>query len=102
MESNQRYPTNRKDYELLTKIGSGATSTVWKAKCIPLNEIIAIKIVDLEEIGVEMEELSQEIQNWKLCVHPNIVQFHVSFVYETSIWLVMDFVSEGGLKLKSN
>lgn len=43
------YPTHASDYELKEEIGQGATATCWKAKCLPLNEIVAVKCLDLEK-----------------------------------------------------
>ncbi|KAJ5077783.1 serine/threonine-protein kinase fray2 [Anaeramoeba ignava] len=91
----KKYPTNFQSYKLLTEIGFGGTATVWKALCIPFEENVAIKIIDLELIHFSVEKLWKEIQYWKLSVHENIVTFYCSFVHETTIWLVMEFIEEG-------
>ena len=41
-------PTAASEYELLEEIGQGVSAKVWRARCKPLDEIVAIKILDLE------------------------------------------------------
>lgn len=53
-EQEKRFPANSKDYELFEEIGEGVSATVYRALCIPLNKIVAIKILDLEKCGSDL------------------------------------------------
>lgn len=44
----KQYPNRAEEYQLLEQIGNGATAIVHRALCAPFDEIVAIKIVDLE------------------------------------------------------
>ncbi|KAG2253818.1 hypothetical protein Bca52824_083954 [Brassica carinata] len=46
--STKRFPLYAKDYELYEEVGEGVSATVYRARCIALNENVAIKIMDLE------------------------------------------------------
>lgn len=47
--STKRFPLYAKDYELFEEVGEGVSATVYRARCIALNENVAIKIMDLEK-----------------------------------------------------
>ena len=50
----KRYPVNAKDYKLYEEIGEGVSATVYRALCVPLNEIVAIKVLDLEKCNNDL------------------------------------------------
>lgn len=52
--SEKKYPLNAKDYNLHEEVGEGVSATVYKALCIPLNEIVAIKVLDLEKCNNDL------------------------------------------------
>lgn len=45
----KRFPTDPKDYKLYEEVGEGVSATVYRALCIPLNQIVGIKVLDLEK-----------------------------------------------------
>jgi serine/threonine protein kinase len=53
-ESEKRFPANPKDYKLYEEIGEGVSATVYRALCVPLNEIVAIKVLDLEKCNNDL------------------------------------------------
>lgn len=53
-EFEKRFPANPKDYKLYEEIGEGVSATVYRALCIPLNEIVAIKVLDLEKCNNDL------------------------------------------------
>ncbi|KAL0478082.1 hypothetical protein AKO1_010771 [Acrasis kona] len=84
------------DYELIEEIGIGSRSTVWKALCKTLNKNVAVKRIDLEQYSIEtLEHIRKEVSVLSTVHHPNIVTYLTSFVNDTELWLVMDFL-EGG------
>lgn len=53
-EFERRFPTNSKDYKLYEEVGEGVSATVYRALCIPLNQIVAIKVLDLEKCNNDL------------------------------------------------
>ena len=51
------YPTTADGYILLTEIGRGAFATVYRAKVKERNEDVAIKVLDLEELNTNWDEI---------------------------------------------
>lgn len=52
--SGKKFPLDAKDYELFEEVGEGVSATVYRALCIPLNEIVAIKVLDLEKCNSDL------------------------------------------------
>lgn len=52
--SEKRYPLSAKDYKLYEEVGEGVSASVYRALCIPLNEIVAIKVLDLEKCNNDL------------------------------------------------
>ena len=50
----RRYPVNAKDYKLYEEVGEGVSASVYRALCIPLNEIVAIKVLDMEKCNNDL------------------------------------------------
>lgn len=44
----KKYPIHAEEYELFELIGDGGSATVHRARCIPFDEIVAVKILDFE------------------------------------------------------
>lgn len=45
---SKKNPIYSKDYKLYEEVGEGVTATVYRAFCIPFNEIVADKVLDLK------------------------------------------------------
>ncbi|KAL9669006.1 hypothetical protein QQ045_006547 [Rhodiola kirilowii] len=94
--SGQRvYSTNASEYKLLEEIGHGATATVFRAIYLPLNDVVAVKCLDLDRCNSNLDDIRREAQTMSLIDHPNVVSAHCSFVVERSLWVVMPFMAEG-------
>lgn len=50
----KRFPVDAKDYKLYEDVGEGVSATVYRALCVPLNEIVAIKVLDLEKCNNDL------------------------------------------------
>ncbi|KAL2943187.1 Serine/threonine-protein kinase fray2 [Bienertia sinuspersici] len=57
----KKYPVDAKDYKLYEEIGEGVSATVFRALCIPFNEVVAIKILDLERCNNDLVDLDMSI-----------------------------------------
>ena len=61
-------------------------------------EKVAIKIIELEHFqDKNLEEIRKEIQIMKLSSHPNIIHYHVCFISETKLWMVMPLMDCGSI-----
>uniref|UniRef100_A0A5B7AV91 Putative Kinase superfamily protein isoform 2 n=1 Tax=Davidia involucrata TaxID=16924 RepID=A0A5B7AV91_DAVIN len=91
----KKYPTGPEYYTLYEEVGQGVSASVHRALCIPLNEIVAIKILDFERDNCDLNNISREAQTMILVDHPNVLKSHCSFVTDHNLWVVMPFMSGG-------
>ncbi|XP_011047306.1 PREDICTED: serine/threonine-protein kinase BLUS1 isoform X1 [Populus euphratica] len=93
--SEKRYPVNAKDYKLYEEIGEGVSATVYRALCIPFNQIVAIKVLDLEKCNNDLDGIRREVQTMSLIDHPNVLRAYGSFTAGYSLWVVMPYMAGG-------
>lgn len=95
---NSSYSSKADDYDILRTIGAGATASVYSAIHKPSQSVIAIKTVNLEEIGLDdtrLDALRKEIQIMTLSKHPHILQVLQSFVHSSQLYIVTPIMSAG-------
>ncbi|XP_020269811.1 serine/threonine-protein kinase BLUS1-like [Asparagus officinalis] len=90
----KKYPIRAEDYELYELIGDGGSAIVHRARCVPFDEIVAIKILDFESSS-DLTTISREAQTMILINHPNILKAHCSFVNDHNLWVVMPYMAGG-------
>ncbi|KAK4262944.1 hypothetical protein QN277_028433 [Acacia crassicarpa] len=93
--NRSNYSANPSDYKLLEEVGFGASATVYRAIYLPLNELVAVKCLDLDRINSNLDDIRREAQTMSLINHPNVVRSFCSFVVERNLWVVMPFMDEG-------
>lgn len=91
-------------YMKISKLGSGAFGSVYKGIQLSTKEIVAIKVIDLEEAKDDLLTIRREIaalSEGQLC--PQMVQYKGSCINQTELWIVMEFAQGGSLfdKLKN-
>ncbi|XP_031493774.1 uncharacterized protein LOC116259916 isoform X2 [Nymphaea colorata] len=91
----RKYPIRQEDYELCEEVGQGASAVVYRARCIPLNEIVAIKVLDFEKAKADLDNIRREAQTMILVDHPNVLKAHCSFVSDHNLWVVMPYMAGG-------
>lgn len=94
-QHQKSYPLVSSQYQLVDEIGHGVSATVYEAKCLPLNETVAIKSIDLERLNATLDDVSREAQMMSLIDHPNVLRAHCSFIVQQNLWVVMPFMAGG-------
>lgn len=89
------YPVGESEYKLLEEVGRGVSAIVYRAKCIPFGDYVAIKTLDLERCNSNLDDIRKEAQIMSLINHPNVVKAYCSFVVERSLWVVMPYLAGG-------
>lgn len=96
------YSSKSEDYDILRTIGAGATASVYSAVYKPSQSVIAIKTVNLEEMGLDdsrLEALRKEIQIMTLCRHAHLLEVYQSFVHLSQLYIVTPIMSAGNLSI---
>lgn len=94
-KSEKKYPLSSSDYKIYEEVGQGVSAIVYRALCIPFNEIVAIKVLDLEKCNSNLDEIRREAQTLSLTSHPNLLRAHCSFVANQNLWVVMPYMAGG-------
>ncbi|CAI5732524.1 unnamed protein product [Peronospora farinosa] len=84
-------------YELVERIGGGAFGEVFKGFNTQTNEVVAIKIIDLESAADEIEDVQQEIHVLSQCSCDQLTTYSGSFIAGTKLWIIMEYLSGGSV-----
>ncbi|TIB13666.1 hypothetical protein E3P92_02213 [Wallemia ichthyophaga] len=77
-------------YELKDKLGVGSFGVVYKALNRTNDEIVAIKIIDLEQSDEDIQHIQQEIQHLAACQSDYVTKYYASFMDGFKLWIVME------------
>lgn len=78
-------------------IGRGNFGDVYKAKDIWLNEVVAVKVVNLENSEEEVELLAQEIFFLAELKSPYVTNYIATVVEDVSMWIAMEYCGGGSV-----
>lgn len=53
-KEKKKFPIGKNHYTLYEEVGEGVSASVYRALCIPNNEIVAIKILDFERCNSDL------------------------------------------------
>nr|XP_043615407.1 serine/threonine-protein kinase BLUS1-like isoform X2 [Erigeron canadensis] len=93
--SKVKFPLDAKDYKLYEEIGEGVSASVYRALCVPLNETVAIKVLDLEKCNNDLDGIRREVQTMSLISHPNLLRAYCSFTTDQHLWVVTPYMAAG-------
>jgi len=79
------------NYELLQRIGRGASGAVYRARHIRLNKIVAVKVLD-PACANNLESFVQEIETIGSLTHPHVVRATDAGEASGLHYLVMEFI----------
>ncbi|XP_071703904.1 serine/threonine-protein kinase BLUS1-like [Rutidosis leptorrhynchoides] len=91
----KKYPIGAEHYVLYEEIGQGVSASVYRAKCLANDDIVAIKVLDFERGNCDLNNVSREAQTMILVDHPNVLKSHCSFVNDHNLWVIMPFMGGG-------
>ncbi|PVH67094.1 hypothetical protein PAHAL_1G427900 [Panicum hallii] len=91
----RKYPIHVDDYELYEEIGQGVSAIVYRALCKPLDEVVAVKVLDFERTNSDLNNIMREAQTMILIDHPNVVKAHCSFTKDQTLWVIMPYMAGG-------
>ncbi|CEG40510.1 ste ste20 ysk protein kinase [Plasmopara halstedii] len=84
-------------YELVERVGGGAFGEVFKGVDVQTEEVVAVKIIDLESAADEIEDVRQEIRVLSQCSCEQLTTYSGSFIAGTKLWIIMEFLSGGSV-----
>ncbi len=81
-------------YEVLEQVGHGAMATVWRARQVSLDRIVAIKILSshLSHDAQAIEQFRSESKAAAQLKHPGIVQVYDAGEHGALVYYVMEFI----------
>jgi len=85
------------NYRRVARIGQGNFGSVYRALNISTGETVAIKVIDLERVDEEIEDIQKEISALSDCNCTQVTKYHTSFIEGHELWIVMEFLGGGSL-----
>ncbi|MCP4488838.1 MAG: serine/threonine protein kinase [Gammaproteobacteria bacterium] len=88
---------NINHYQLLKKIASGATATVYEGYDLRTHNRVALKVMssrlDEDEEGDRIKHWLHEAEIVSLLDHPNIVRIHDAAIFDDTPYIAMNYIS---------
>lgn len=63
-------------------------------KLVP-GKIVAVKIINLENMNTNIEDIHREVTSMKSCRHPNLLELYCCFSVGRTLWIVTPYMDKG-------
>jgi len=91
------FPHDVSSYELLHPIGRGPYDSVYVARCLTNEKLVAVKIYDMEEIPADFDRLREGISFWATSTCSAMIKYYGSFVSGSKLWVLTEFMDGGSV-----
>ena len=69
---------------------------MYKAEYKPVpGKIVAVKIINLENMNTNIEDIHREVTSMKSCRHPNLLELYCCFSVGRTLWIVTPYMDKG-------
>jgi len=89
------YPCSADGYDVFEEIGAGGYAKVYRGRVIATGELVAIKIVKLDYLALNFEDVRKEISIAKSLRHPDICPVLRAFNVDQDLYIVMPLYAAG-------
>jgi len=90
-------PKRMNNYQRVARIGAGNFGSVYRALDLDTQEVVAIKVIDLEQVDEEIEDIQKEIAALSDCDCKQVTKYYCSFIEGHELWIVMEYLGGGSL-----
>nr|CAG8440603.1 8391_t:CDS:10 [Entrophospora candida] len=101
--TKKRFTPKKKGKERYSKqelVGRGAYGSVYKGIDNETNEVVAIKVLNLDAEEDDVDDIIKEINLLSQLKHEsqNITRYYGSFLHGTKLWIIMEYAAGGSIR----
>jgi serine/threonine-protein kinase 24/25/MST4 len=86
------------DFELKRCIGTGSFGKVYRGFRKATGELVAIKVINLEQSAEELTEIQREIDMLRACESEFVLKYYGCTLVGRKLWMIMEFMGGGSVR----